>query len=194
MGITVKKCYTKDGLLIEGLFEVTPDIHKDSRGYFFESYSERDFFAAGLTMKFVQDNQSASEKGVLRGLHFQTRHPQGKLIRAVSGKMLDVAVDLRKDSPTFGKYASIILDSEIQNQLYIPKGFAHGFLVLSETAVSSYKCTDFYDPDGEAGIIWNDPTLNIDWQLEKIGGKPVLSEKDMRHPGFETGRNYFNFS
>ena len=145
-------------------------------------------------MKFVQDNQSSSSKGVLRGLHFQTQHPQGKLVRAVSGKVFDVAVDLRKGSATFGKYYGVVLDSEKQNQFYIPEGFAHGFYVLSETAVFAYKCTDFYDPKGEGGLMWNDPTIGIDWKSVAPEIEPLLSEKDGKHPAFYVNGNYFDIN
>ena len=142
---------------ISGLFEIQPKIHGDSRGYFFECYSERDFNAAGITVQFVQDNQSCSSKGVVRGLHYQKNHPQGKLVRVIHGEVFDVAVDIRPDSPTRGKWHSVILSGEKNNQFYIPLGFAHGFLVMSNTAVFAYKCTDFYYANDESGIIWNDP-------------------------------------
>src|SRR5574344_2687815 len=180
------------GVEIAGLFEIQPKVFGDPRGYFFEVYSEKDFFAAGLTMKFVQDNQSSSSKGVLRGLHFQTKHPQGKLVRAVSGRVYDVAVDIRNGSPTFGSYYGVILDSERQNEFYIPEGFAHGFYVLSDTAVFAYKCTDFYDPKGEGGIMWNDPQINVDWDAAAPEITPVLSEKDGLHPNFDKNLSYFN--
>ena len=191
MAFEFKKCMT-GGIEIPGLYEIQPKVFGDARGYFFESYSERDFFEAGLTMRFVQDNQSFSTKGVLRGLHFQTRHPQGKLVRAVSGRVYDVAVDLRNGSATFGKWYGVVLDSEKQNQFYIPEGFAHGFLVLSDTAVFAYKCTDFYDPQGEGGLMWNDPLIGIDWASAAPGIVPVLSEKDGRHPVFDTEKLYFD--
>ena len=193
MSFEFKKCFI-DGLEVKGLYEIQPKVFGDSRGYFFESYSERDFFEAGLKMKFLQDNQSMSSKGVLRGLHFQTQHPQGKLVRVISGLVYDVAVDLRKDSTTFGKYYGLLLDSEKQNQFYIPEGFAHGFYVLSDIAVFTYKCTDFYDPKGEGGIPWNDKTINVDWQ--KVGGdiSPLLSEKDGRHPAFDAKSDYFDIN
>ena len=171
MAFEFKTC-SVDGIVVPGLYEIQPKVFGDSRGYFFESYSERDFFAAGLKMTFVQDNQSLSTKGVLRGLHFQTEHPQGKLVRVVSGQVYDVAVDLRKDSPTFGKYYGVVLDGSVQNQFYIPQGFAHGFYVLSETAVFTYKCTDFYDPKGEGGLMWNDSTIGIDWNAVAPGLEP----------------------
>ena len=167
---------------IAGLYEIQPKVFGDSRGYFFESYSERDFFAAGLSLPFVQDNQSCSLRGTLRGLHFQKNHPQGKLIRVVQGEVFDVAVDIRPGSPTLGKWYAVILRGEAQNQFYIPPGFAHGFLTLSDQAVYAYKCTDFYYPDDEAGIIWNDPIIGIEWP--DIGMKYILSEKDKKLPFF----------
>lgn len=192
MSFEFKKCTDDKGNEFPGLYEIQPKVFGDARGYFFEVYSEKDFFAVGLNMKFVQDNQSASTKGVLRGLHFQTKHPQGKLVRAVSGKVYDVAVDLRKNSPTFGKYYGVILDSEKQNQFYIPEGFAHGFYVLSDTAVFAYKCTDFYDPTGEGGIMWNDSKIGIDWKKVAPEINPLLSEKDTNHPCFDSSKNYFD--
>lgn len=191
MPFTFTKCLSSSGVEIPGLYEIQPKVFGDARGYFFECYSERDFFAAGLTMKFVQDNQSMSSKGVLRGLHFQKRHPQGKLVRAISGRVYDVAVDLRNSSPSFGMYYGTVLDAEKHNQFYIPEGFAHGFYVLSETAVFTYKCTDFYHPEDEGGLMWNDAELNIDWKLPPDAPIPLLSEKDMRHPAFDRGRGYF---
>ena len=187
-------CALSDGLQIKGLYEIQPKVFGDSRGYFFESYNERDFFDAGLKMKFVQDNQSMSTKGVLRGLHFQTAHPQGKLVRVISGKVYDVAVDLRCGSVTFGKYYGVILDSEKQNMFYIPKGFAHGFYVLSDYALSSYKCTDFYDSKGEEGLMWNDPVIAIDWNAFSSGVFPLLSEKDKNHPAFDKYKKYFDLN
>lgn len=177
---------------IKGLFEIQPKVFGDARGYFFECYSERDFFAAGLTERFVQDNQSSSSKGVLRGLHFQKRHPQGKLVRAIQGQVYDVAVDLRDQSPTFGKWHGVLLDAERQNQFYIPRGFAHGFFVLSETAVFGYKCTDFYHPEDEGGLMWNDPTVGVDWFGAARGVEPLLSEKDKAHPLFNPSAKYFS--
>ena len=194
MAFEFKKCVSSDGKTFEGLYEIQPKVFGDARGYFFEVYSEKDFFEAGLKMKFVQDNQSSSSKGVLRGLHFQTKHPQGKLVRAVSGRVFDVAVDLRNNSSTFGKYYGVILDSEKQNQFYIPEGFAHGFYVLSETAVFAYKCTDFYDPKGEGGLMWNDPTIGIDWKSVAPEIEPLLSEKDGKHPAFDLNGDYFDIN
>ena len=185
MAFEFKKCP------IEGLYEVLPKVFGDQRGYFFEVYSQKDFEAAGLTMIFVQDNQSSSTKNVLRGLHFQKHFPQGKLVRAVSGKVFDVAVDLRKGSPTFGKWHGIILDAEKQNQFYIPQGFAHGFQVLTDSAVFAYKCTDFYHPEDEGGIMWNDPTIGVQWPNASL---PVLSQKDRSHPAFVPNGMYFDIN
>lgn len=165
---------------IEGLYEIAPKVFGDERGYFFECWSERDFVAAGLNMRFVQDNQSKSGKGVLRGLHFQKIHPQGKLVRVIEGEVFDVAVDIRPGSATYGKWHGVILTAEKQNQFYVPQGFAHGFLVMSETATFAYKCTDFYHPEDEGGLMWNDPKIGIDWP--DIGCTFVLSEKDTKQP------------
>jgi dTDP-4-dehydrorhamnose 3,5-epimerase len=167
-------------------------VFGDRRGYFFEVYSEKAFNDAGLTMKFVQDNQSASSGGVLRGLHFQKKHPQGKLVRSVSGRVFDVAVDLRKGSATFGKWHGVVLDSEKQNQFYIPEGFAHGFYVLTESAVFAYKCTDFYHPDDEGGIAWNDPVISVDWHAAAPDLEPLLSDKDGQLPAFDSAGVYFD--
>lgn len=186
MAFEFKKCE------IEGLYEIQPKIFGDNRGYFLETYSERDFFDAGLKMHFVQDNQSKSTKGVLRGLHFQKTHPQGKLVRALEGRVYDVAVDLRNDSPTFGKYHGVILDAEKQNMFYIPEGFAHGFYVLTDSATFTYKCTDFYHPEDEGGLMWNDPEIAIDWHtIAPAGFEPLLSEKDKKHPAFNKNQKYF---
>ncbi|MDR1031124.1 MAG: dTDP-4-dehydrorhamnose 3,5-epimerase [Treponema sp.] len=170
---------------IDGLYEITPRIFGDTRGYFFESYSERDFANAGVSLRFVQDNQSRSIKGVLRGLHFQKQYPQGKLVQVLEGEVFDVAVDLRPHSRTLGQWQGIRLNGEKHNQFYIPPGFAHGFLVLSETAVFSYKCTDFYHPEDEGGIIWNDPEIRIIWP--DLGMDYILSDKDQKLPGFSRG-------
>lgn len=166
---------------IEGVVIIEPKVFGDSRGYFFESYSQRDFNAAVGEVGFVQDNESKSCYGVLRGLHFQ-RPPfaQSKLVRVVRGTVLDVAVDLRRSSPTFGRHVAVELTEENHRQLFIPRGFAHGFSVLSEEAVFQYKCDNFYAPGSEGAIAWNDPALGIDWRVPVE--KMILSEKDMRHP------------
>lgn len=148
---------------IEGLYIIEPAVHGDSRGYFMETYNRRDMEEAGLNMEFVQDNQSMSVKGVLRGLHFQKQYPQGKLVRVIKGRVFDVAVDLRAGSPTYGKWYGIELSEENKKQFYISEGFAHGFLVLSDTAEFCYKVTDFYHPGDEGGLAWNDPAISIQW-------------------------------
>lgn len=148
---------------IEGLYIIEPAVFGDSRGYFMETYNQKDMEEAGLDMVFVQDNQSMSAKGVLRGLHFQKQHPQGKLVRAIKGRVFDVAVDLRSGSETFGKWYGVELTEENKKQFYISPGFAHGFLVLSDTAEFCYKCTDFYNPGDEGGLAWNDPEIGIQW-------------------------------
>ncbi len=166
---------------IEGLYVVESKVFGDSRGWFMETYNQNDMREAGLDMVFVQDNQSMSRQGVLRGLHYQKRYPQGKLVRVVSGSVFDVAVDLRPGSATFGKWHGEILSAENKKQFYIPEGFAHGFYVLSETAEFFYKVTDFYHADDEGGIRWNDPEIGVVWPL--LEGVPVLlSEKDQVQP------------
>jgi dTDP-4-dehydrorhamnose 3,5-epimerase len=157
---------------------VTPAIFGDARGYFMETWHAEKFSAAGLDLTFVQDNQSVSGRGTLRGLHYQIRHPQGKLIRVVAGEIFDVAVDLRRSSPTFGQWVGAMLSGENKTQLYVPPGFAHGFLVTSDSAVVVYKCTDFYHPEHERTLLWNDADLAIDWPLLS-GSRPLLSGKDM---------------
>ena len=169
---------------ISGLYIIEPTVFGDERGYFMETYNYNDFLAAGLDMVFVQDNQSRSKKGVLRGLHFQKKHPQGKLVRVIKGKVFDVAVDIRKNSPTYKKWYGIVLSAENKKQFYIPEGFAHGFLVLSDEAEFVYKCTDFYHPEDEGGIIWNDPAIGIKWPLEEVE-EIILSEKDKLWGGIE---------
>jgi dTDP-4-dehydrorhamnose 3,5-epimerase len=162
---------------IKGVFIIEPKVFGDHRGYFMETYNYEDFKKAGLGMIFIQDNQSKSKKGVLRGLHFQNPNPQGKLVRVISGEVFDVAVDLRKDSDTYGKWQGVLLSAENKKQFYVPEGFAHGFLVLSEEAEFVYKCNNFYHPEFEGSITWNDPDIGIQWPLDKID-KVLLSEKD----------------
>ncbi|KAA5827423.1 dTDP-4-dehydrorhamnose 3,5-epimerase [Algibacter amylolyticus] len=163
---------------LKGCFVITPKMHKDERGYFLETFNEKIFFkTTGIKNKFVQDNLSKSSKGVLRGLHFQKGNTaQAKLVQVISGKVLDVCVDLRKDSPTFGKHFSILLDCVKKQQLYVPRGFAHGFIVLENNTVFSYKCDNYYDKSSESGIIFNDKFLNIDWGFSE--DKMIVSEKD----------------
>ena len=179
---------------IEGLYIIEPAVHGDSRGYFMETYNKRDMEEAGLNLNFVQDNQSMSVKGVLRGLHFQKQFPQGKLVRVIKGKVFDVAVDLRKNSKTYGKWYGVELTEDNKKQFYISEGFAHGFLVLSEVAEFCYKVTDFYHPGDEGGLAWNDPAIGIDWGVQgdyngtasgvcytlPDGTKLILSEKDQK--------------
>lgn len=162
---------------IKGLYIIDQKLFGDHRGYFMETYNFNSFKEAGLDMVFVQDNQSKSKKGVLRGLHFQTKHPQGKLVRVIKGEVFDVAVDLRKGSETYGKWYGVMLSEENKKQFYIPAGFAHGFLVVSEEAEFVYKCTDFYHPEFEGGLLWNDPEIGIEWPLEGIE-EVMLSDKD----------------
>lgn len=169
---------------IEGLYVIDTGIFEDNRGYFMETYNYNQFKEAGLDMVFVQDNQSKSKKGVLRGLHFQKKHSQGKLVRVIKGAVFDVAVDLRKDSKTFGKWYGVILTQENKKQFYIPENFAHGFLVLSDEAEFCYKCTDFYHPEDEGGILWNDPDIGINWPTEGID-EILLSEKDKKWKGLK---------
>lgn len=167
---------------IEGLKIITPAVFGDSRGYFMETYQYNDFKEAGIGEVFVQDNQSSSRRGVLRGLHFQINFPQDKLVRVIRGEVFDVAVDLRKGSPTFGKWHGEILSEENKKQFFIPKNFAHGFLVLSETAEFCYKCTDFYHGDDEGGIYYADPEIGVKWPIPE-GMELILSEKDTKWAG-----------
>lgn len=163
---------------IEGVFIIEPKVFGDNRGYFMETYNQKDFEDAGLKYTFVQDNQSKSHKGVLRGLHYQRNHPQAKLVRVIQGEVFDVAVDLRKNSPTYGKWVGVILSAENKKMFMIPRGFAHGFVVLSDTAEFVYKCDELYHPEDEGGIMWNDPDVGVVWPYE---GEPSLSEKDKVH-------------
>ena len=167
---------------ISGLLVIQPDVFSDSRGYFFESYSKKKYEQAGIPNDFVQDNISKSKRGTVRGLHYQVgEFVQGKLCQVIEGEVLDVAVDIRFGSPTFGKHFSLNLNSELKNQLWIPPGFAHGFSVLSEEAIFSYKCSNYYGKEHERSVIYNDSDLNIDWKVEK----PIVSEKDLKAPKFK---------
>lgn len=166
---------------IEGVLIIEPRVFNDARGYFFESYNQQEFNEKVGPVNFIQDNESRSQYGVLRGLHFQKGdHSQAKLVRVVRGKVYDVAVDLRKSSPTFGKYVGVELTEDNHRQFFIPRGFAHGFAVMSDTAVFQYKCDNFYAPQSEGAIMWNDPDLAINWPVP--AGKVILSEKDRHHP------------
>ena len=178
---------TKDCNGIEGLYVIEPSVFGDNRGYFMETYNYNDFAAAGIDCKFVQDNQSASKKGVLRGLHFQINHPQDKLVRVIVGSVFDVAVDLRPGSKTFGKWFGVELTAENKKQFFIPKNFAHGFLVLSDYAEFCYKVTDFYHPNDEGGLIWNDKDIAVDWPMPEGMGPDdlILSDKDKVNWTFE---------
>lgn len=173
---------------IEGVYIIEPKVFGDDRGYFMETYKDSDFKEAGLDYEFVQDNQSKSRKGVLRGLHYQKQFPQAKLVRVISGEVFDVAVDLRKGSPTYGKWVGVILSSENKKMFMIPRGFAHGFVVLSETAEFVYKCDEVYHPEDEGGIMWNDPDIGVVWPYEE---EPLLSEKDKKHPPLKESKISF---
>jgi dTDP-4-dehydrorhamnose 3,5-epimerase len=168
---------TKIQTSLPDVFVLEPRVFKDERGFFFESYNQRIMAEAGITETFVQDNHSSSSRNVLRGLHYQVKHPQGKLVRVVEGEILDVAVDLRRQSPTFGRCAAVRLSGENKRMLWIPIGFAHGFQVLSGKAHVLYKATDFYAPEFERTLAWNDPQLEIEWQID---GQPIVSAKDQR--------------
>lgn len=186
--------FTFTDTFIEGVKVVDVNAYGDTRGYFMETYKQSDFVAGGIGCVFVQDNQSSSVRGVLRGLHFQIEHPQSKLVRVVSGKVFDVAVDLRKDSATYGKWEGVVLSAENKRQFFIPRGFAHGFLVLSDSAEFCYKCDDVYHPGDEGGLMWNDPKIGIEWPA--LDGDDlfdesqlVLSDKDRRHPPLSALQN-----
>ena len=163
---------------LKGLLIIEPNVFEDKRGYFLETYHYERFQSAGLDANFVQDNLSFSKQGTLRGLHFQVTKPQTKLVQAVTGDIFDVAVDIRPESPTFGKWSGVLLSEENNRQLFIPGGFAHGFCVLSESAHVAYKCSDYYNPEDEGGILWSDPTIAIDWPVKE----PTLSVKDQQYP------------
>ncbi|MBO4808159.1 MAG: dTDP-4-dehydrorhamnose 3,5-epimerase [Lachnospiraceae bacterium] len=176
--LTVETCE------IEGLKVITPEVRGDNRGYFMETYQYNDFKEAGIPEVFVQDNQSASRKGVLRGLHFQINHPQDKLVRVIKGEVYDVAVDLREGSKTYGKWFGVLLSAENKKQFFVPKNFAHGFLVLSDEAEFCYKVTDFYHPNDEGGIMYNDPAIGVEWPIPE-GMELVFSERDTKWPPFQ---------
>lgn len=176
---------------IAGLYLIECKVFGDHRGYLMETYCKKDFDQAGLTMDFVQDNESKSKKGVLRGLHYQSKQAQGKLVRVIKGEVYDVAVDLREGSATFGQWEGVYLSEANKRQFYVPEGFAHGFLVLSEEAIFAYKCTDYYAPDYEGGIMWNDPDIGVEWPLDRIH-QPILSEKDQVQESFKAFKNKAN--
>lgn len=166
---------------LPGLVVIAPDVHADARGYFMETYRRSEYARLGIDVDFVQDNQARSQRGTLRGLHFQVRHPQAKLVRVLRGRVFDVAVDLRPGSPTYGKWHGVILDSERMLQFFVPAGFAHGYLALTDDAEFAYKCSDYYAPGDEGGLLWNDPAVGIDWPLDGIG-EPLLSPRDRLWP------------
>lgn len=164
---------------IEGLFIIEPTVYADNRGYFMETYNYEEFKNAGIDVTFIQDNQSKSTKGVLRGLHFQKNYPQSKLVRVINGEVFDVAVDMRTDKDTYGKWVGVLLSADNKKQFFIPKGFAHGFLVMSDVAEFVYKCDDFYHPEDEGGLLWNDKSVGIEWpEIESI----IMNEKDKNLP------------
>ena len=180
--------FTREETAIAGVCVITPKMFGDERGYFMETYNVADFRELGLTNDFVQDNQSKSRKGVLRGLHFQKTCPQAKLVRVIHGEVFDVAVDLREGSPTYGKYVGITLSEKNKKMFYIPRGFAHGFLVLSDEAEFCYKVDNLYAPESEAGLMWNDPEIKIKWP--KIESELILSEKDQKHPSLKQSGHF----
>lgn len=180
--------FTFNETKIKGVYIIDVKTYGDNRGYFMETYKEADFKAAGLDYNFVQDNQSSSRKGVLRGLHFQKTHPQAKLVRVIKGEVFDVAVDLRKGSETYGQWVGVLLSEENHRQFMIPRGFAHGFVVVSDYAEFAYKCDDVYHPEDEGGIMWNDPVIGIEWADV---GEVILSEKDKHHPSLADSKIEF---
>ena len=180
--------FTFNETRIKDVYIIDVKTYGDNRGYFMETYKESDFKAAGLDYNFVQDNQSSSRKGVLRGLHFQKTHPQAKLVRVLKGEVFDVAVDLRKNSPTYGQWVGVVLSEENKRQFMIPRGFAHGFVVMSDYAEFAYKCDDLYHPEDEGGIMWNDPAIGIEWPEV---GEIILSEKDKLHPSLADSKVEF---
>ncbi len=194
MGVNKMNNFTVKTTPIKDLIIIETKVFGDSRGFFMETYNQKSFEELGLTMKFVQDNHSKSKKGVLRGLHFQTRNTQGKLVRVIRGRVFDVAVDLRKESETYGQWYGIELSAENKLMFYVPEGFAHGFLTLDDDTEFVYRCTDLYSPEYDSGILWNDETLNIDWEFEKFGinrEELTISEKDRKQQKFDFNKNYF---
>ena len=183
--------FTFNKTSIEGVYIIEPTVYGDARGYFMETYNKEEFFENGLKYNFVQDNQSSSRKGVLRGLHFQKTFPQAKLVRVLTGEVFDVAVDLRKGSKTYGKYVGVLLSADNKRQFMIPRGFAHGFVVVSDFAEFAYKCDDFYHPEDEGGIMYNDPEIGIKWPEV---GDVILSEKDKKHPSFIESKVVFDLN
>jgi len=163
---------------LEGVLIIEPRVFEDNRGFFMETYNQNKYQKSRINRLFVQDNLSYSVRGTLRGLHFQIKHPQAKLVQVITGEIFDVAVDIRKGSPTFGKWTGVVLSAQNKRQVFIPEGFAHGFCVISETACFLYKCSDFYAPDDEGGIIWSDPDIGIEWPVKD----PIISEKDKHYP------------
>lgn len=187
---TVSGNFTFTKTSIDGVIVVDAKVYGDDRGCFMETYKQPDFEVGGISVDFVQDNQSSSTKGVLRGLHFQIQHPQSKLVRVTKGSVFDVAVDLREGSPTYGAWEGVVLSAENRRQFFIPRGFAHGFLVLSDEAEFCYKCDDVYHPNDEGGLMWDDPAIGIEWPPMEgdtafDATKVILSEKDMLHPAFK---------
>lgn len=180
--------FTFNETKIKGVYIIDVKTYGDNRGYFMETFKESDFKEAGLEYSFVQDNQSSSRKGVLRGLHFQKTYPQAKLVRVLKGEVFDVAVDLRKNSPTYGQWVGVVLSEENKRQFMIPRGFAHGFVVMSDYAEFAYKCDELYHPEDEGGIMWNDPAIGIDWPDV---GEIILSEKDKLHPSLSESKIEF---
>ena len=194
MGVNKMNNFTVKTTPIKDLIIIETKVFGDSRGFFMETYNQKSFEELGLTMKFVQDNHSKSKKGVVRGLHFQTRNTQGKLVRVIRGRVFDVAVDLRKESETYGQWYGIELSAENKLMFYVPEGFAHGFLTLDDDTEFVYRCTDLYSPEYDSGILWNDETLNIDWEFEKFGinrEELTISEKDRKQQKFDFNKNYF---
>ena len=181
--ITVEECVV-DGVVIEGLKVITPQVHGDNRGYFIETYNYNDFKEAGIDHVFVQDNQSASRRGVLRGLHFQKEYPQDKLVRVVRGEVFDVVVDLREGSETYGKWFGVLLSEENKKQFFVPKIFIQGFMVLSEYAELWYNVADFYHPNDEGGLLWSDPDIGIKWPIPE-GVEPILADRDQKWGGIK---------